>query len=144
MLELAHYEWAEMALSIAKEEAPFNPPFSGDWSEATLQLSPLAWPLAYRFPVHRISPDYQPQEPPAQPAFLIVYRNHEDEIRFLEITPVTYQLLALIQEQPGQTAAAYLQAVAEQLKHPQPEVIYESGLKIVQDLAVRQIILSVS
>lgn len=141
MLELAHYEWAEMALSIAKENAPANPPFTGDWSAATLQLSPLAWPLAYRFPVHRISPDYQPQEPSEQPTFLIVYRDPKDEVRFLEITPVTYQLLALIQEQPGQTATAYLQAVSEQLKHPQPEIVYEGGLKIVQDLAAKHIIL---
>jgi hypothetical protein len=141
MLELAHYEWVEMAVSIAKQENPVNPPFSGDWSAVILQISPLAWPLAYRFPVHRISPDYQPQEPPEQPTFLIVYRNREDEVRFLEITPVTYQLLALIQEQPGQISATCLQAVAEQLKHPQPEIIYESGLKIVQDLAAKHIIL---
>jgi hypothetical protein len=141
MLELAHYEWAEMALSIAKEEVSLNPAFSGDWSAATLQLSPLAWPLAYRFPVHRIAPDYQPQEPPEQPTFLVVYRDPKDEVRFLEITPVTYQLLALIQEQPGRTAAAYLQAVAEQLKHPQPEIVYEGGLKIVQDLAAKHILL---
>jgi hypothetical protein len=140
MLELAHYEWAEMALSIAKEEVSLNPPFSGDWSAATLQLSPLAWPLAYRFPVHRIAPDYQPQEPPEQPTFLVVYRDPKDEVRFLEITPVTYQLLALIQEQPGQMAAAYLKAVEEQLQHPQPEVIYEGGLRIVQDLAAKHII----
>jgi hypothetical protein len=141
MLELAHYEWTEMALSIAKEDNPANPPFSGDWSEASLQLSPLAWPLAYRFPVHRISPDYQPLAPPEQPTFLTVYRNHENEVRFIEITPITYQLLALIQEQPGQTAAVYLKRVAEQLPYPQPEVIYQGGLKIVQDLAAKNILL---
>jgi hypothetical protein len=45
------------------------------------------------------------------------------------------------QELPGQTAAVYLQTVAEQLKHPQPEIVYEGGLKIVQDLAAKQIIL---
>jgi hypothetical protein len=142
MLELAHYEWVEMAVSIMNEENPVNPPFSGDLSAVNLYLSPLAWPLAYRFPVHRISPDYQPPGPPEQPTFLIVYRDPKDEVHFLEITPVTYQLLALIQELPGQTAAAYLQAVAEQLKHPQPDVIYEGGLKIVQDLAGKHIILS--
>jgi hypothetical protein len=97
--------------------------------------------LAYRFPVQRISPDYQPQEPPEQPTFLVVYRDPEDEVRFLEITPVTYQLLALIQEQPGQTAAAYLQSVAEQLQHPQPEIVYEGGFKIVQGLAAKYIVL---
>ncbi|MEC4748830.1 putative DNA-binding domain-containing protein [Methylomicrobium sp. Wu6] len=141
MLELAHYEWAEMAVSIAKEDNPVNPPFSGDWSTQALHLSPQAWPLAYRFPVHLISPDYQPSEPPEQPTFLIVYRNLDDEVRFIHITPITYQLLALIQERPGQTAAACLKSVAEQLRHPQPEIIYEGGLKIVRDLAAKNIIL---
>jgi hypothetical protein len=48
----------------------------------------------------------------------------------------------LIQEQPGRTATAYLQAVSEQLKHPQPEIVYEGGLKIVQDLADKYIIVT--
>jgi hypothetical protein len=141
MLELVHYEWVEMAVSIAKWDNPANPPFSREFSAATIQVSPLAWPLVYRFPVHCIAPDYQPSEPPEKPTFLIVYRDHKDEVHFLEITPLTYQLLALIQEQPGQTAVAYLKSVAEQLQHPQPEIIYEGGLKIVQDLAARNIIL---
>ena len=141
MLELSHYEWVEMALSIAKQENPVNLPFSGDGSGHSLHLSPLAWPLVYRFPVHQISPDFQPSQPPEQPTFLIVYRNLEDDVRFLEITPITYQLLALIQEQPGLTAAVYLKSVAEQLRHPQPEMIYEGGLKIVQDMVGKNIIL---
>ncbi|MDD1612634.1 MAG: putative DNA-binding domain-containing protein [Methylococcaceae bacterium] len=141
MLELAHYEWAEMAVSIAKQENLVNPPFCGDGSAQTLHLSPLAWPLAYRFPVHRISPDHQPSDPPEQPTFLIVYRNFDDEVRFIEITPITYQLLDMIQEQPGHTAADYLRSVAEQLQHPQPEMIYKSGLRIVQDLIAKNIIL---
>jgi hypothetical protein len=141
MLELIHYEWVEMAVSIAKQENPVNPPFSGDWTIQSLHLSPLAWPLVYRFPVHRLSPDYQPQEPPEQPTFLIVYRNHEDEVHFIEITPVTYQLLAIIQEHPGHAAFAYLNSVVEQLHHSQPEIIHQSGLKIVQDLATKNIIL---
>jgi uncharacterized protein len=141
ILELAHYEWIEMALSISKQDCIVNESFSNSLSARTLQLSPLAWPLAYRFPVHQISPAYQPTVPPVQPTYLIVYRNLDDEVHFIEITPVTYQLLEMIQEQPGQTADAYLKSLTEQLPHPQPDIIYKGGLKIMQDLAAKNIII---
>lgn len=141
MLELAHYEWVEMAVSIAKEDVAEKPSFSGDWPAAKLRLSPLAWPLAYRFPVHRITPDFQPAEAPELPTFLIVYRDFSDEVHFLETTPVTYQLLALMQERPGLPAEAYLQSLAEQLQHPQPEILRARGIETVQDLARQHVIL---
>lgn len=142
LLELAHYEWAEMALSISREATAVNPPYAGDPSAATtLSLSPLAWPLAYRFPVHRISPAYQPATPPDQPTFLVVYRDPDDEVHFIEITPVTYQLLDIIQEQPGKQARAYLASLAERQRHPQPESLYDSGFEIIQTLTKKNIII---
>ncbi|MFW5444557.1 MAG: DUF2063 domain-containing protein, partial [Methylococcaceae bacterium] len=52
LLELAHYEWVEMALSITKEDITANTPkFIANLSEEVIGLSSLAWPLAYQFPV---------------------------------------------------------------------------------------------
>ncbi|MGR8940854.1 MAG: HvfC family RiPP maturation protein [Gammaproteobacteria bacterium] len=141
MLELAHYEWIEMAISIAKEDNPANPPPTGDLSVSLLSLSPLAWPLAYRFPVHKISPSFQPEKPPAQPTFLIVYRNLDDEVGFIEITPLTYQLLEMIQQRPGMTADAYLKSLAQELPHSRPEMLHTAGLEAVRGLADKNIII---
>ena len=59
LLELAHYEWVEMALSIAKDEITANTAeFINDISQQTIALSPLAWPLVYQFPVQQISVDF--------------------------------------------------------------------------------------
>lgn len=140
MLELAHYEWVEMALSIAKEDVAANNQDLDNLLEQPIALSPLAWPLAYQYPVHKISPAFLPLETPQQPTFLIVYRNREDDVNFIEITPVTYRLLEIIQEHENVLAKACLKQVASESSHPDPELIVAGGLQILKELAEKTII----
>jgi hypothetical protein len=58
MAELAHYEWVETALAIAEEGIDWS-----RWSRATCcRGSRISWPgPGYRFPVHRIGPDFEPK-----------------------------------------------------------------------------------
>jgi hypothetical protein len=107
--ELAHYEWVELALAIS--EAPAPDAASGaatDTIDAPLAVSPLAWPLAYRWPVHRLGPDWQPAEPPAEPTFLVVYRDAADDVQFLEIGADTARLLDALERSPGLTVRQLL------------------------------------
>ena len=138
MLELAHYEWVEMALSIAKEEPIINE--STLTLETRIQLSPLAWPLAYQYPVHKISPDFLPKAPAEQPTCLIVYRDTHDEVHFMEITPLTYRLLAMIEEQESMIVADCLQRMIQETQHPNPELMMTAGLQILTELAEKMII----
>lgn len=109
-LELAHYEWIELALDVAPEDLPevgIDP--DGDLSTGVPVINPLAWSLAYQYPVHRISSGFQPNEPLPHPVFLVVYRNRADEVRFLEINSVTARLLELLREAfTGRAALARL------------------------------------
>jgi hypothetical protein len=68
MLELAHYEWVEMALSIAIDTLP---PFiePNNLLQQPLKLSPLAWSLAYQYPVQKIAPHFFPHDPPNQTTY---------------------------------------------------------------------------
>jgi len=140
MFELAHYEWVEMALSISKEEVTANNQDWGDLLKKRIQLSPLAWPLAYQYPVQKISPAFLPDTAPQQPTFLIVYRNLDDEVNFIEITPITYRLLQLIQENEEILTSDCLKQVADELNHPNPEMIIAGGLQILEELAEKTII----
>ena len=142
MLELAHYEWVEMALSIAKESVPVNHQNMDDLQNQRIRLSPLAWPLVYQYPVHKISPDFLPETAPEQATFLIVYRNRDDEVNFIEITPITYRLLEIIQEQEGILTTDCLKQVAEESKHPNPDMIMAGGLQILKGLAEKTVIVS--
>ncbi|CAA9892079.1 conserved hypothetical protein [Candidatus Methylobacter favarea] len=142
MLELAHYEWVEMALSIAKDEvaAASSDQSRGDLLKKTICLSPLARPLVYQYPVQRISPALLPTEPPEQPTFFIVYRNQDDNVKFLEITPITYRLLQILQDNESLQAEQCLKQVAKELNHHDPEMIIACGQAILRELAEKSII----
>jgi uncharacterized protein len=142
LLELAHYEWVELALSVSEEDintAGIDP--DGDLLDGVPMLSPLAWTLAYRYPVHRLSPAFRPTEPPAQPTYIVVYRDRSDIVGFLEINAVTARLLQLLEQQPGRSGREQLHAVAAELGHPRPEVVIEGGREMLEGLRRRDIIL---
>ena len=142
LLELAHYEWVEMALSISKEEIVANTAeFINNLAEKTLSLSALAWPLVYQFPVQQISPSFLPEIPPEQVTYLLVYRNISDEVNFIQIPAITFSLLQLIQNNNKPSCNEYLIQIAKESAHPEPDIIIDAGLKIVKDLAEKNIIL---
>ncbi|MCO7514518.1 putative DNA-binding domain-containing protein [Pseudomonas guariconensis] len=95
-LELAHYEWLEAQLYLSDAEDPEHRP-EGDLLEGEPLLSCVARVLAYRWPVERIGPGYQPAEPPDTPTLLLVYRDADLQVRFARLTPLAYQLLAGLQ-----------------------------------------------
>ena len=142
LLELAHYEWVELALSLADEEkhsSQINP--HGDLLAEHPVITSLAWSLQYHYPVHQIGPDYQPDTPSDTPTFILVYRNLNDNIGFLEINPVTARLVQLLAEYPRQSGRHCLEQIATEINHTDPETVVEGGLAILQDLQARDIIL---
>lgn len=110
MFELAHYEWVEVALAIAPEQG-FN-----NISVASLddcyELSPVAWYLSYQWPVHQISTDLIPENA-GEPSTLLVYRDEEDKVQFMELSPLLYHLLAYIDEHGEMTFREIVMALAE-------------------------------
>jgi len=142
LLELAHYEWVELALAISDEDpdlAGADP--NGDPMTGRPLVSPLAWSLSYSFPVHRISPELQPIEPLVEPTRLVVYRTRSDEVEFLVVNAVTQRLLQLLQENPDWTGHETVKRIAEELQHPQPETVMDAGRQLLYDLRARSIIL---
>lgn len=142
ILELAHYEWVELALSILDEEIGEEKTIpESDFLDAIPMISPLAWPLNYRFPVHKISADFQPGVPGAMPTHLIVYRDTNFEIHFMEINSVTARLLQLISINDHKSARILLQQIADELDHAQPDIVIRGGMEVLDDLRKRHVIL---
>lgn len=142
LLELAHYEWVELALQTDEHEIDrhgVDP--SGDLLDGVPVFSALAWPLSYRFPVHRIGPGYQPDEPGEQPTFLIVYRDLEDSVGFIEANPVTAKLVALLQENDTKTGRELLESIAEEMQHPNPDAVIQGGADILENLRRHDVVL---
>lgn len=143
LYELAHYEWAELALSVADEEPPLPSIPETEPLNAPLRVSPLAWPFSYRFPVHRIGPDCQPDAAPTAPTYLLLYRDPDDEVRFIELNAVSARLLALLiehAEATGYSARQALETITAELGHPDPDVVIAGGRDILLDWLGRGIL----
>jgi uncharacterized protein len=136
LAELAHYEWAELALSVATESddiSAVDP--AGDLLDGVPVKSALAWPLSYRFPVHRISTSFQPAEPGAQPTCLVIYRKPDDELGFMELNGVTAALLERAGDNPDAlTGRELLLALAEDIGYADPDGLVEHGRRAMEDL----------
>jgi hypothetical protein len=133
MRELAHYEWVELALSVAEipDEIPVER--NGDLLEGVPVPSAAAWALAYRYPVHRISPDFRPQQAGEQPTYLLAYRDARDDVGFIELNPVSARLFSLLQENQARSGRTLLHEIAAELAHPDPRVVVEGGSAILED-----------
>ncbi len=136
--ELAHYEWVELALDVAPDEELEADP-EGDLMSGRPLVSSQAWPLAYRFPVHLIGESFQPDEPPPQPTWLVVYRTPSLEIEFMEINAVTFRLLALLED--ARSGKAALEALAAELQHDNPEQLMQFGGELLAQLRETSILL---
>lgn len=141
LLELAHYEWIELALTLSDESISLeNIDPNASLLELTPVLSPLALPLSYQFPVHRISTDFQPTTRDG-PSFLVVYRNRLDDVKFLEINIVTFRLLQLITEHPHLAGKDILSLLASELPQLDEENVVSNGLKALEDLKAKGIVI---
>ena len=142
MLELAHYEWIELAQNVDAEEIDLTDvDRDGDLLEGVPVLSSLAVPLAYRFPVHRLSPEYQPAAPPEHPSFYVVYRDLDDKVGFLEISASTARLLEMIEADPDLTGRVHVTRLAAELGHDEIDVLLEHARGALAQLRQHDVIL---
>lgn len=114
MPELIHYEWVELALFTLDEDLPPVIP-DAELGSRRLGLSQLAMPLAYTWPVHKISPDFQPTAPADSPTLLLVCRIPDESIKFFELQPLAFALLQDMQQDQGLVPIEWLEARAGQL-----------------------------
>lgn len=137
MTELAHYEWVELALDVADEETPPAARVE-DPLAVVPQLSPLAWLLSYRFPVHRIGPGNRPQEA-GDPTYLVVYRDHQEQVQFMELNALTARLLELTRDNVTASGAALLDTLAGEAGMVAGE-LQGFGAELLADLLERAVL----
>lgn len=112
LLELAHYEWIELVLSVSNrdETAPLIDP-DGDLMTGIPVLNPVLANLAYQWPVHRVRPRVKIER---TPTCLLVFRDADMHIRFMEQSAVSARLVGLM-ETGTLTGAQAISRLAEEL-----------------------------
>ena len=113
--ELAHYEWLELALQISPatcDGIAHDP--DGDLLAGAPVVSPLAWPVACAWPVHRLGPEFQPEAAPAAPTLLLLRREADGEVSFHELGALSFRLLQCIEALPTCSGRQHLLALARE------------------------------
>ena len=138
MLQLAHYEWVELALDVSVIDFP-EVREEGDLLENRPVISPLAWVMSYHYPVHLIGPDFQPAEASANTTQIIIYRDRQMQVGFMEINQATQRLLQILDQDRLTGRNALLQLAAE-LEYSNPDAILEFGADLLSQLHSKDII----
>lgn len=129
---LAHYEWVELAVAVADVEAEAADA-GGDLLQGRPVLAAALSLLEYPYPVHHFSPRFKPLQPAVEPTRLLVFRDKEDAVRFVEINAVTARLVQLLREGVCSGRAA-LERIATELQHPDPAAVLNFGTVLLGDL----------
>ena len=135
--QLAHYEWVELAINTQQTEAAKLSKKMNLLVEKPI-LAPAHMLLKYDYAVHKISKRNVPKT--TESTHLFVFRNSEFKVKFIELNPITYQLLRLIQEN-NMTGKQALVRLAEHIKHPETDAVIQFGAEILSDLANQQAII---
>lgn len=112
MLELAHYEYLELLVSVAQDD-PNTQKQVTLHNALPLCISNSAKIAQYRFEVQKISKDYQPEAPASEPQYFCVYRDMSDEVKFILLTSLSAQVLAYLSENPGLSKTQLIAAIAQ-------------------------------
>ena len=138
LMELAHYEWAELAVDVMDVAPPEQVDPAGNLLDACPIINPALMSLSYHWPVHRIGPGYRPRK--QQPTCLLVYRQRDDRVSFIEANVVTARLVTLLR--PGRmTGREALRLIAEEMAYPEPEALSRHGLAQMESLRESGVIL---
>lgn len=141
LLDLAHYEWAELYVSTKQLPQQEQPLAAGQLTELPLALSALSMLLAYPYPVHQISREFQPQTAGEVHCYLL-YRNHDDEVKFVLINPLTAALLHHLQQAPGSTLKQLVKALVPLVPQLDGDTLLSGASAILQDFAAKGLLVS--
>ena len=142
LLELAHYEYAELALSVSEDEndmSGVDP--NGDLLANVPVKSVLSWSYGYHYAVHRISPDYLPDAPHEQAVYLALYRGNDGKVGFLELNAITAALLDDIENnEQGLTGEQLLRSLATRINYRDADALVAHGADVLREMRQLEIL----
>lgn len=79
LLEMCHFDWLPLYLDRLPGEIPSYQSIP-EPLVATLKTSELVQVRRYEWPVHKLSAEFQPSEPPPNPTWVLAFRNRADKV----------------------------------------------------------------
>jgi len=71
---------------------------------------------------------------------LLVFRDRDDEVRFIELTAMTYKMLQIIQENDEILFSDCKEKLISQFNHIDPTIINKGILQAIKELVVKDVV----
>ena len=141
-MELAHYEWLELAIDLDTRHITHNPVSSAEaFIDQCPVINPISTTVGFSWPVHEIGPDFLPAEAPELPTYIVVYRNSELKTGFMELNPLAAMLIEKIGTNANQTGKEILQQISSDIGHANSSVVIQGGCELMYEMAAKHILL---
>ncbi len=154
--ELAHYEWIELKVdTYCVDPNHPHPPSTNLTSDQNpsdalsyialnyITLNPSLQNLHYQWPVHRISPDFEPIA--VEDSFYLVYRDTDHKVQFMTVNALTHALIEFIDTQPAialteNKLTALMQDFCDHLGYQNHQLLVSFGLPLIHKLIQQQVV----
>jgi len=144
LLELAHYERVELDLYMVDEVHERTNIDKDDLLTTPLNLASTTQLLAYAYPVHTISPNNLPTDTPEKATYLLLFQDHEQEVRFFEIQPLAYRLIDKISNNDSNNGLSLLNEIAVEMNLSVNDIFIQQGKKLISQLNALNIFVTCS
>lgn len=132
-LELAHWEWMELLAdrtdtSVDAVSHTFNNKMAEIDISAYYTIVETAWGVSYQYPVHKAAPGV---ELSPSPTCLIIYRNTQDLVGFVEVNPMSLALFDALKNNQNTSLKDVLSDIAKQ-QGMDADLVINGGLQIAE------------
>lgn len=140
LLSLCHYEWIELLVASMPEPIPSNEAVNlqGDLLTEYPVFTPTMQLLNYDYAVHKISPRNKPKQ--QKSTQLLVYRNVEDEVKFIALNSITFKLLSLLRQNKS-TGKQALTLITDEVHEATSDRIIQFWLQTLETLKSQGVII---
>lgn len=134
-LDLARHEAVQIDVGAQESRPPEREPEELSL-EAPVRFVEAVRLMRYDHAVHRLSEDEADRSSPEpEPTALLVYRNPDHEVRYLELTPMAASILERLLA--GTPLARAIQGAADEAGTPLSQNLLEATARLLSDLAER-------
>jgi hypothetical protein len=126
--QLAHWEWMELYADVAETDDVAKTITNIELTDVVI-TNDCTWNVAYDFCVHKISAEYIPSD--SETTFLIVHRDNDLSVGFIEINPLSMLLFEKIKSNSDAPLDVLLHDIAKQQNMDSLSII-SGGLEIIR------------
>ena len=139
--ELAHFDWLETLMGADERCIDMSAiDADGDLLAGVPIANPILTMVTYRYPVHAITAEYQPHEPPPRSTCIAAFRDPDNLYGFLDLNAAAARLLELIVQASGRTGREILALIADELGQER-SALAAAGSTILDRMHARGVVL---